>query len=620
MLGTSIEDEMQLLNFNDLEYQQDPVVSTVATRAFVTHEARQLSNEVVLTSDPDAIYREYDDPIWNQPKSKRLIQVDVPSGNRYVDPKSSYVAFRVRVEYPYELKTPLEPAISSLYRVGLNANALPQTPEPQEQVPTKHGELWTSLIKHARWIHSSKREIDNIHKSDHESYLYTQRQSSDWQQSIGSNYRRDGPPHTPAIYPDQLFLSTIKGALGYDAANTVELVADTIEAGTIIFADGAGPPVPDARLLWQIGDRIELVGGQVYIVTAPITQTTLRVKRYIDPVVNIPASTGDFIQYQLLPNPAPLNEETTDVLIPLAVLFPSWRQDKHLMPSQLVGGSLFEFELNPIQDAFFISIFNDSLIGDNQYYVFPESFENLRLSSFKYTVTDFRVVLDEREMLSSISSLMWNVSMVAGTPLQIADSAIDFQRRAIEPFNVTVKEVKENEGVASLVQNISRVDEMATTVILEPSDIIFDLFLPKLRTPVLGADVDFLVNNEYRFKSGFRYWPDKEPTFSGAAVDGYVSRDAFLQYCVRYPHTSLTYRQWVTYINAFFKCFRRAQDDTTTGVAITHKRPMELRHAFYWSAQMMDEFAQFKEKYVLRHQSSMCRYLNVYGNVLESRN
>jgi hypothetical protein len=525
MLGKAVENELQLLNFNNLEYSHEPVVSTVATREFSTHPARALTYTSYLSPNEEVEYKSLQEPLGPiQSIRERTILIDVPSGKRYIDPARSYMAFTVTVEFPKVPAVP--PEDEYLYQVALNDTPFRRTPNEQSALPLYHSELWTNLFQSARWIHCSKSEIDYVQRSDHESYLYTSRQSSDWHHSVAAGYRRSLPPH----------------------------VIDTNDQS----------PEPDS--------------------------------------------------------------ETHEVLIPLSVLFPSWREKKKLLPPQLVAGSMFELVLNTPQDAFSLGFERQGEQSDFFKYTLVDSAaEAILLGFFRFHVRNARVVLDEREMLASIDSLMWNTSVVAGTPIQVHDSTVQVQRQPmpepVGPGGAFTISVPEGEGKSIISLNLSRLDDVATSILLEPSNIVLDLFLPKLRAPELAfSGFDRLSLNEYRFKSGYRYWPNKEPTFSREPDPGNISKDSFLRWCSRFPSVAMTYGQWRAYINAFFMCFRRAQFDSTTGVAITNKRPMQLTYAFKMDALNMPLYREAKNQYVLRHLITSCRYSNVFGNQLQLRN
>jgi hypothetical protein len=618
MLGQPVENEMQLLNFNDMEYKQDPVVSTTATREFRTHAARELEYKVIVDPNEAVEYKTLAEPIvYKQPKKQRTVMIDVPSGSRYVDAKRSYLAFTAQVEYPRVTEdAPPAGGGGSFYEVSLNSNPLPSESEPQIALPDKQGDLWTNLIKHSRWIHASKREIENVQHSDHESYLWTARQPSDWQHSVGSSYRRFGSPPTLQRAWDTTLGTVDRTTLGYDPLNTFELLqsppGNTL-AGTVTFADGGGAAPPDAFTVWSENDEIHFAGNIRFLVTGVISSTVITVARLNVNVFDSAPSVAEFSRVRVLRS----NSETVDVVVPLSVIFPSWRQGDKLFPPQLVGGSTFEFELNPFQNAFLVGVFNPTRIPADQYKVLNSDADALLFGYAKYTITDFRVVLDEREMFSSISSLMWNVSAAAGTPLKATGTSVILDREPV-PFAIdNDRRILENEGESTLYQNLSRIDSMSSSFVLLPSGNVFDFFIPKLRPPILGSGLDLYLPNEYRFKSGYRYWPDKEPTYSEG--DGHIALDSFLKYVLYHKHTAMTFRQWLKYVGSFFTCFRRDPDDSTTGVAITHKRPMELRFALFWRSIQMGDIQTITKNYAIRHETEFCRYLNVYGNLLETR-
>lgn len=506
--------DIQLLNYNDLEYVQSPPVSVVVTREFRTYMARELEKTVKYNNKPGAptplIYPLISDngaPISKS--NNRTIMVDLNSGNRFVSANTSYVCFDFNLVSPVLSGIPGEDLLidfndrgSWFTRVG--------------NMAARQGNLFTNLFNTAKWIHSGKREIEYVQHVSHSAYLHCMKQASDWNRSVGS-------------------LFTLEKPIG------------------------------------------------------PLTA--------VDPVYYPARGINKVLT-------------TVSVMIPLGVLFPSWRiKDSNLIPPSLIAGSKMEFELTPIQNAF-LMYWDDGLL-------LREDSSSIDFVQYEYSVRNLRVVLDERELSSSVNSLMWNVSTTVGTPLQMLTSDVSMYQRQLNPDDVPLHEVHVPvDTYVSLKRNLSRLNELLVTPMVQPGGYVMDAFIPLVRSPILYTG-DVLTMKEYRYSTPSSYWPQKEPTW---LVD--LTPVSFMQWMWNNCCTGLTVDEWKYYVNGFYMNFLRQTANQESGTSITQLRPMGLMHSFDWVSIFGDSSVELIREvygnYQLRWYMEYQRFINVSGNVLET--
>ena len=496
MLGIPTVSVEQSLHLNNLEYNHAPVVSVVVTREFYTHPARELYYKVKMISDVAPVTLPTMDTLI-PPLKDTIVQVDIPSGNRYVDPLRSYLAFECTITAPVETLILLE-------KEGLDFNDSGGLFARDSNLPARQGNLYTNLFKTAVWTHACRKEIDYVENAAHSAYLYSMRQPDDWQRSVASLF-------------------------------TLESPIDNIE----------GPP-------------------------------------------------------------AVTRSET--VIIPLSVLFPTWRANKgKLLPSHLVAGSSFTFTMNKPQDA--LHIYSEPFLLANQ----PNTID---FNTFQYELRDVRVILDERELLSSVDSLLWAVSATNGTPLQIQASItnMDVQDMTAEVFP-TVLNVPIN-TLSTTIRQLSRVDDVLVTPVLLPQGKAIDAFVPAVRPPLIDVD-DVMILRESRVTTGFRNWPQKEMTYQEVrnSVNAYL-------WMIHNPlgrMPALNVREYMHYIGGFYTNMQRENNNCESGVAVREKRPLHLRYGFL--IDLIDLVllrTTHQDKYALRYHFNYQMMLNVSGNVLET--
>lgn len=301
------------------------------------------------------------------------------------------------------------------------------------------------------------------------------------------------------------------------------------------------------------------------------------------------------------------------VCIPLAVLFPSWRKNKdQLLPAQLVGGSSFEFVFAPLEQSFVLAPYREEVLN-------PEDCEVINWAAWRYHIRDFAVVLDERELCASANSLMWDASLLSGTPIQPDSTMVMYSEipfpNAVE--HVYFKEPNDAPLFERCVKNLSRVTTALVTPVVRPAGVLLDAWTPLVRMPQLDF-LDFIGIAEYRFSSGSGYWPLKEPTWTQNAMTAH----SFLQWLWS-GGKSLSLEEFGYWVGGFAMQFTRQSGNSESGVPIQGFRPMELNFALDWIAREDNNYSSLEliektyKKYYLRWAIDYQRFINVRGNVLE---
>jgi hypothetical protein len=476
--------EMQLVNLNGLDFAADPQVSVATSRDFRTHNARGISAMTVQALDlSPSIFANMDAP-YTPPPQLQKIRVDIPSGNRYVWTCGSYLTFDVELLPPTDNLAPPSPWFLTLNTTGFSrGNGTPKTLN-----------LWTNLLKRSLWTHASRRDIDDVQESAHESYLYTIQQQQDWQQSIGSLYSQEES--------------------------------------------------------WSLE----------------------------------------------------LTNVNSTVLIPLGVIFPSWRGDR-LLPPQLVAGSSFEFTLAPYHEAF--------TLHRNQAPTFTMS-SDLEFVDAQYSISNMRIVLDEREMISSVSSHLFDLSTTQGIPMAVTGAELFYERIPMTLTNPTTIEVPR--ALSKIERNYSRIQNILSVPVVRPCGTAIDFFVSFLRPPIVypAPPVGFVDLDLQRHTIGFRNWPINA---SRTTVRDVFER-AILSRCA--PNY-VTLQTWNYFIGGFYVDLRRSPEQEESGTASEQVTPILLDFKVVISDTFMTELQfAYQNNYYLRHRVEYQKIINVFGNVLES--
>lgn len=642
MLGKAVDSDVQLLHLNDLEYAQCPPTSVVVGREFRTHVAKEQDITIGLVpgavdSLEPTVFSNMGDSLPSiKSYSERTVSVSVPSGSRYIEPTTSYLRFDFAMDMPQK-------ALGSqdTFYVSMNETVADTSSKFKSSVAPSAKSLYTGLFRNARWIHSSKREIDYIEDSAAQSYLHTLKQSGDWIRSIGSAYSFG--PYTPAIRkePQQFpawgeVSNTVTIVAGQNdklnikyqepSFTTVTLSPGNYSITTMLNAINAAfstldPPYPE---FFALGDRLRVQSntGGAFPDTVVVRGDGLGSSNALATYLGFPPgeeSVGSNfgilaplvwmfpLTYPRSPRPF------TTVCIPLSVLFPSWRKNKgQYLPAQLVGGSTFEFTLNPISECFFM-VSPGQLLNES-------SCSEVNFTQWKYYIRNFRVVLDERELASSVNTLMWELSTTTGIPLQTDTHLVSYSSKVlVAPEDQIFIEAEDT--LDQQIKNLSRVNQVLVTPMCKAKNVVLDAFLPHVRAPLMALG-DLLQVRDYQFTNGDGHWPLKEPTFSESLMPSY----SFIQW-MGAGGCALSLNEWQYYINGFYMSLQRQKLNSESGIPIKCQRPLDLHYSFRWEAEKKEgevddgSLAVISEtygEYVLRWVVDYQRYVNVIGHVLET--
>ena len=524
MLGQTVESEVQLLHLNRLDYVQTPPTSVVVARDFRSHVSREPDLEVRILpfgqeepyvgSDLSAVLPD------KSPARTRTISVSIPSGNRYVEPTTSFLCFEFSMTMPK-----VEPG---LFTWALSMNDTSDLPRHLDHISyainqSRGMNLYTNLFQEARWTHASKREIDYVPEAAHSSYMYHTRQSSDWIRSIGSTY----------TFPS-----------------------------------------------------IELSGVDSYY--------------------------PDWPEHKVNGSRRPF--ET--VCIPMGVLFPTWRKNKgQYLPAQMVGGSRFDFVMAAPAQSFCIRA------NDISHVLKPTLEAEFDFGPWRYFIRNCRVVLNERELSSSMNALMWEASASVGTPIQPNSCMVIHNQHPLEKNSNQglFKERNSDPTHDVCVKNLSRVSSANVTLLAPMSGVWLDAFVPMVRQPLLNR-LDYIRLYDYQFSSGNGYWPQKEPTFGA----DYTGLHSFLQW-VWGGERCMNVREWEYWANHFSMNFTRQCGNYESGMPITQERPLDLSCSFVWHTyetqgdqSSLRTIRTIYGRYATRWALDYQMYVNVHGNLLET--
>jgi hypothetical protein len=330
----------------------------------------------------------------------------------------------------------------------------------------------------------------------------------------------------------------------------------------------------------------------------------------------------------LFTDPMEVHELTTDtlvveqdVIIPMDVLLQSWR-GKNLLSNRMVSGSRVVITLAELRDIITIRTFD--LIVDPGEKVpispidIPEVVE-LDFSTTAMTISNAKIVLDCRELISSIDNLLWSASNVHGSP-----SAYHAQQVTMSPQESTQSEIfapspEQPLGTSLLfilgetfnctTRNLSRVNAVYTSFIPVNENVLRDFWQNSLY-PSDNQDGSGIRFSKHRWTCGFKNWPQQNPLIATNPT----KVDHFL-FTILNPSNALEAWEFQEIYGSMVLTCRRDQSLETSGLPMTVQRPLRVRGdvlvetPFVWhSGDMMQ-----------RTMVDYHRMLNVYGNVLEWR-
>ena len=334
------------------------------------------------------------------------------------------------------------------------------------------------------------------------------------------------------------------------------------------------------------------------------------------------------------------DDETPDqyegvAIIPLDVLLPSWNcTPGRLLSNRLVGGSTLRFRLAQLKDALCMVIRTEPVdtIPPTLVITQPPTNLEIRFNSITLQIDDFEVVLDQRELVSSVDNLLWNQSVVYGSPSSYSHCEIVMKHEPVEWAVIDPEEGLDGDLTGAIAtdvenrrltlsrRNLSRLDSVMTTMVLQPLGTYFDFFLDFFKHPRYGEyrAIEFTgvkVHND-RHRIGYEYWPQKGLIERQEVADEML-RQSYL-FSIIYPNASVRVEEFEVYFGSAVLTTRRDEAMTTSGKSFTQKRPLEatLDYALYLP---FSDLAAQNVKLYIRTWMKYQRLLNVHGNVLEWR-
>lgn len=253
----------ELLLFNDLTYEIDPVLTTCVSRQFEGF----FSNESSYVSRPvtTSLLTTWVDPLPSP--SKIEIEVFLSTGSRFVSPCSSYVAFDIEVTFP----TVSANLNDYAWRTDLSQVLLFPT-SSKAQNSARQTALWTRLFRRIDWIHANKQVIDSIAAVPDHSTLEFLTRSSDWKESFGTLCQLEGaifqfpltPPAGTQLYqvviPMDLLLPSWKYELTEKGMPT-KLMPNRLVAGSMLRFELAD--------IWEVWTQTAIDGFGNYVFPTP---------------------------------------------------------------------------------------------------------------------------------------------------------------------------------------------------------------------------------------------------------------------------------------------------------------------------------------------------------------
>ena len=335
------------------------------------------------------------------------------------------------------------------------------------------------------------------------------------------------------------------------------------------------------------------------------------------------------------------DDETPDqyegvAIIPLDVLLPSWNcTPGRLLSNRLVGGSTLRFRLAQLKDALCMVIRTEQVATippTPPVLTQPPTNLEIGFNSIALQIDDFQVVLDQRELVSSIDNLLWNQSVVYGSPSSYSHFEIVMKHEPVT-WTVTPPEEGVNKDLTGTIgagvdnrllalsrRNLSRLDSVMTTILLQPLGTYFDFFLdffkhPRYNEPRAFTNTGVTVHND-RHRIGYEYWPQK------GLIEDQENLDKMLiqlyLFSIIYPKAALSVEEFEVYFGSAVLTTRRDEALTTSGKSFTQKRPLEVTLDYGLYLPYSDLGDQNVKLYI-RTWMKYQRLLNVYGNILEWR-
>ncbi len=316
--------------------------------------------------------------------------------------------------------------------------------------------------------------------------------------------------------------------------------------------------------------------------------------------------------------------KTFQVLIPMDVLLPSWkysdnRYGTRLMPNRLVAGSILRFNLAWLTELFTCRIYTNLGMQPVNPTGTVASLDG-GFGNMEYTIRNFRVVCDTRQMVSNVDNLLWNQSAAYGCPItfqekQIILDCVDWSPVNIVPGPPGVPSEGQTSGdvtgISRIEKNISRLDNATVTMLLRPINQQYDFMWDHYMPGAFQYQENGLVWTKNRFNAGFSYWPQNDFT------NGDLTKENALLWYFFNPSSSLSLFEFANYLGAACRSFRRQETSETSGKAVTMQRCLQLDHrtAVLTAYQFANIYPTLYERWWMQNQ----HLLNVYGNILQWR-
>jgi hypothetical protein len=300
----------------------------------------------------------------------------------------------------------------------------------------------------------------------------------------------------------------------------------------------------------------------------------------------------------------------------------------------MVGGSTLRFSLEKLSKAFYMVYRIEHKEEEEQDFpvpTTPPSIDlNIDFSTCDVTLEQFEVVLDQREMISSVDNLLWNQSMAYGSPSSYSHYETVMQHEPVTwlakppaaglDYTGSIETYAERQKLTLSRRNLSRLDNCFTSIVLRPIGTYYDFFLDFFKHPRFDEYKALIlaknkIHND-RYHIGYEYWPQKDLT-DRQEIEDEMLRQSFL-FSILYPDSGLRVEEFEVYFCASaVLTTRRDEALSTSGKSFTQKRPLEA--TLDYSLELPYSDLADKVGIYIRTWKCYQRILNVYGNVLEWR-
>ena len=417
-----------------------------------------------------------------------------------------------------------------------------------------------------------------------------------------------------------------------------EITFDLSSPSEFTYLPGLGLASPTNRLLTNLFDRVEwehsckrMITDMPHVNHHVLQEVHTRNDDWQRSIASLFTLQSPQI---ILADPTDIQEKYIGVaIIPLEVLLPSWKcQPGRLLSNRMVGGSTLRFTLAKLSKAFYMIYRIQPNAGEEIPVLTtpPEVDLGIDFSTCDVTFEQFEVVLDQREMISSVDNLLWNQSVVYGSPSSYSHYETVMQH---EPVTWIANAPVEGEDYTGAIDtyvgkrkltlskhNLSRLDSCLTSIVLRPIGTYYDFFLDFFKHPrfdeyqalaLTGANIQ---NDRYHI--GYEYWPQKDLAEEQDDSDPMLVQ-SFL-FSILYPDSGLRVEEFEVYFGgAGVLTTRRDEALSTSGKSFTQKRPLEA--TLDYSVELHYSDLADKLGIYIRTWKRYQRILNVYGNVLEWR-